>query len=197
MPSITDKTPLEAGCYFHIYNRGINKEKIFLCDEHYKLFMDRYNFLLEPYLETYAYCLLPNHFHFLIKLNDTILPGGEHIVSTHLNILFSQHARMINKESKRYGNLFCKSFKRIKIKSDFYLQNLVPYIHRNPLKHGLTIDYQSYPYGSYKEIVENTSNTICMSNLISLFGSMEEFIHHHEEKNPFAILGKLRIETHN
>lgn len=194
MPSITDKTPLESGCFFHIYNRGINKEKIFISDLHYKLFITRYNYLLGPLVDTYAYCLLPNHFHFLLKLNESRLPRFEKIVSTHLNILFSRHAMMINEETNRYGSLFCKSFKRIIIKNNFYLKNLIAYIHRNPVKHGLTNDYQSYRYGSYKEIVNKKSQIINANEVISLFGSLYDFIDHHEDNSPYQILGRLKIE---
>lgn len=195
MPSITDTTPLEAGCYFHIYNRGINREKIFYTEEHYLSFMRKYSCLLGPYVETYAYCLMSNHFHFLIRIKDAIHPDYEKFVSIQLNILFSQHALMINKKMNRYGSLFCKSFKRIKIKNDFYLKNLIAYIHRNPLKHKLTSDYQGYRFGSYDEIINNNSKIIQVYDVISLFGSFNEFISHHEENNPFAILGKLKIEN--
>jgi hypothetical protein len=102
---------------------------------------------------------------------------------------------MINEETNRYGSLFCKSFKRINVKSNFYLRNLIAYIHRNPVKHGLTKDYKSYRYGSYNEIVNRKSQIINAKEVISLFGSLYDFIDHHEDNSPYQILGKLKIEN--
>jgi len=194
MPCITDKTPLECGCYFHIYNRGINREKIFYEEAHYIRFMRQYKKLLRDHVETYAYCLLPNHFHFLIRIRDSNIPGFEHEVSTRLNILFSQHALSINRERNRYGSLFCKSFKRIKIKSEFYLQNLTVYIHRNPLNHKISNDFVKYRYNSFQEIIRRKSGLVNVEEVIGFFGSSEEFILKHIEEDSHVFLGKLKIE---
>lgn len=194
MPSITDKTPLESGCYFHIYNRGINREKLFYRHAHYLIFLRRYQQLLEEHVETYAYCLLPNHFHFLIRVNDSNMPGNEKMVSNKLNILFSKHALMINNQYNRYGSLFCKSFKRIKIKNDFYLRNLTTYIHHNPIKHKVSTDFATYQYSSYQGIINKDTKLINIAGLYTIFNSPEDFIKRHTEDNPFAILGKLKIE---
>ena len=194
MPCITDKTPLECGCYFHIYNRGINREKLFYKEAHYIRFMRQYRELLNDHVETYAFCLLPNHFHFLIRIRESAIAGFEYEVSTRLNILFSQHALMINKGYDRYGSLFCKSFKRIKIKSDFYLQNLIVYIHRNPLKHRVSNDFVKYPYSSYQEIIRNRSGLISIDGVRAIFGSIEEFVEQHREEDAHLFLGKLRID---
>ena len=195
MNAIIDKTPLEAGCFFHVYNRGINREKLFYKDIHYQKFMKRYEALMNGYLDTYSYCLLPNHYHFLIRLHDSNDPHYERIISNHLNILFSQHALMINREMKRYGSLFCKSFKRIKVKSDYYLKNLVVYIHENPIKHKIISDYKSYPYSSYQEIIRNKPKVTCVHNTVSLFDGIAGLIDYHENKDPVRIfLGKLTIE---
>lgn len=199
MACITDKTPIESGCYFHIYNRGINRERIFYTEKHYLLFISRYNMLLGDHVETYSYCLLPNHFHFMIRIKEAKFPGYEEFISTQLNILFSQHALMINKERGRYGSLFCKSFKRIKINSDFYLKNLIVYIHKNPSKHRFSGNYRSYRYSSYGEIIRRQKKIVRYNDVLSLYGGLAAFIEHHEEEDPLnQFLGKLVIEkSHN
>ena len=61
---------MEPGCYYHIYNHANGNEDIFLEAENYRWFLHQYNIYVSPVAETCAYCLLPNHFHFLIKLKD-------------------------------------------------------------------------------------------------------------------------------
>jgi len=59
---------LESGSYYHIYNRGNNKESIFLDEDNYLYFLTKWKKYLHPFVDTLAYCLMPNHFHFLIKV---------------------------------------------------------------------------------------------------------------------------------
>lgn len=195
MTCISITTPLESGFFFHIYNRGINGEKIFYTPDHFYQFLFRYRTLLSNYVETYSYCLIPNHFHFLIRIKDSNTPGYETLVSNQLNILFSQHALMINRQTGRYGSLFCKSFRRLKISSGFYLQNLVVYIHKNPKKHGIIKDYKAYPYSSFQGIILKQNKIVRYNNTLSLFSGMEEFYEHHNDEDPLSqFLGKLIIE---
>jgi putative transposase len=65
----------EEGCIYHIYNRTNNNEKLFLSDDNRVFFLKRYKELLSPFTDTYCWCLLPNHFHLLIKVKseDTII----------------------------------------------------------------------------------------------------------------------------
>jgi len=65
-------TPFYSNQFYHIYNRGNNGEKIFYTSENYLFFLKRYDHYLSDYADTYAYCLLPNHFHFLIKVIDKV-----------------------------------------------------------------------------------------------------------------------------
>ena len=59
--------PLRFGCYYHIYNRGNNRENLFIERRNYPYFLKLYAKHIQPVAETYAYCLLPNHFHFAIR----------------------------------------------------------------------------------------------------------------------------------
>jgi REP element-mobilizing transposase RayT len=68
--------PLEKGCYYHIYNRGNNGDNIFYTPENYSYFLKRFDYYLSDYLEVYAYCLLPNHFHFLVRVKDEFDSSG-------------------------------------------------------------------------------------------------------------------------
>ena len=66
--------PLEYGEIYHIYNRDNNGEIIFIEERNYAYFMQLYEKYISPFADTFAYCLMPNHFHFLIRIK-TDLPG--------------------------------------------------------------------------------------------------------------------------
>ena len=59
---------MDQGSFYHIYNRGNNKEKIFFEEKNYRHFLKLFDKYLSPYVDVYAYCLMPNHFHFLIRV---------------------------------------------------------------------------------------------------------------------------------
>ena len=63
-------TPIEADCFYHIYNRGINGENIFKSDRNYFFFLNKVSQFLIPVCDIYAYCLMSNHFHFLVKIKS-------------------------------------------------------------------------------------------------------------------------------
>ncbi|MCQ9637463.1 transposase [Chryseobacterium sp. WG23] len=65
-------TPIEADCFYHIYNRGINGENIFKSDRNYSFFLNKVVEFLIPTCDVYAYCLMPNHFHLLVKIKSDL-----------------------------------------------------------------------------------------------------------------------------
>ncbi len=60
--------PLQPGHYYHLYNRGNNREDLFRAERNYRYFLELYAYHIEPVAETFAYCLLRNHFHLLVKI---------------------------------------------------------------------------------------------------------------------------------
>ena len=63
---------LQLGKFYHIYNRGINGEKLFHCEENYQHFLKLYSTYIDPIADTYAWVLMPNHFHFLVRIKENI-----------------------------------------------------------------------------------------------------------------------------
>ena len=61
---------LFEGQFYHIYNRGNNKENIFFNENNYNYFLKKYDFYFLDYLDIYCYCLLPNHFHLLVRVKE-------------------------------------------------------------------------------------------------------------------------------
>jgi REP element-mobilizing transposase RayT len=118
--------PLQPGKYYHIYNRGNNRENLFHEERNYAYFLRLYAFHIEPIAETFAYCLLKNHFHLLIKVKD--LPEIQsRDFSQPFSNLFNAYTKSINKAYQRSGSLFQRPFGRILVTSDAYFKQLITY----------------------------------------------------------------------
>jgi REP element-mobilizing transposase RayT len=155
---------LESDCFYHIYNRGINGNKIFEEEENYMFFMNQFLKYLNRVYDVYAYCLMPNHFHFLviIKSHNELLNFGneqqkvpknfglhsvQNLTSKQISKLMSSYTQSYNKVYNRHGPLFESPFKRKKIDSEQYLKNVIIYIHQNPIE--IKRDFKTYKFSSY------------------------------------------------
>ncbi len=195
---------LKEGYYYHIYNRGAGKAQIFWDHHDYVRFIEKYWFYLQFTLETFAYCLLRNHFHFLIRvrtieeqkdyyqlLTSTHTAGSffgdkypetkPYHPSTQLRHHFNSHTRYINKKMKRSGTLVEGTFKRKQIQDDYHLRHMVCYIHRNPIHHKIIRNYSKYPYSSYNCYLSNDSPHLNCKQVLENFGGMSNFIEAHKE----------------
>jgi len=175
--------PLYKDCYFHVYNRAVGNDKLFFKVENYQYFLSRVKFYLANFIDVYAFCLLPNHFHFLIRINEE----DPNLVSKQFRRLFVSYAMAVNTQEKRKGNLFIKNFKRRWITDERYLLSVIRYIHLNPVHHKLTKDYRNYKYSSYKSLLSNKPTIIKRKDVLDWFGNRERFEEFHEE-------GKEKIE---
>ena len=99
--------------YYHVYNRGNNKQKIFFSDANYIFFTQKIRAQLLPVSKIISYCLMPNHFHFIIMATDKSIEerasfGGKPMqeFSYRLGILLSSYSQAINKQNKTTGSLF-------------------------------------------------------------------------------------------
>jgi len=183
---MSQTVPLIEGQYYHIYNRGNNGENIFLEARNYEYFFKLYIRYIYPIAETYAYCLMRNHFHLLVKIApkpDLLglkdLEGLNY--SQAFSNLFNAYTKTINKTYNRHGSLFEKNFKRILIDSDSYLIQVVAYIHRNPQKHGFTDNFRNYPYSSYHSIQEQKQTRIASQQVLYWFDTLLNFENYHQQ----------------
>ncbi|MDQ1162639.1 putative transposase [Chryseobacterium sp. SORGH_AS 447] len=177
---------LEAGHFYHIFNRGVNSRLVFLNDENCRFFLRKAGLYLIPYFDIYAYCLMPNHFHFLLQVKsemDGILPfkkSGLHseecFFSKQMARLISSYTQAFNKVYQRSGPIFESPFKRIRIDSEEYLRNIIIYIHQNPE------NFQNYKFSSYLAVISDTRTNIRRNELIELFGDRENFVECHKRE---------------
>jgi hypothetical protein len=186
MPS--DITPITYGTFFHIYNRGNNGENIFLQERNYAYFLELWWKHTFQIFETWAYCLLRNHFHIVgfVKNKEDIIPdlSGLRPLHKYFSNFFNAYARGVNLATQRTGALFERPFKRIPVDKEDYLLRLVVYIHQNPQKHRFEEDFRNWNYSSYHEHIADIPTRLQRDKMMELFGSREDFIRIHQEIQP-------------
>ncbi len=185
---------LESGKFYHIYNQGNAKENLFREPENYRFFLQKFEKYISPVAETMAYCLLPNHFHFLLKIKDVAIPESKtgtspsDYINQQFSNFFNSYSKAFNKKYDRVGKLFALPFKRILVKNDQYLSSLIVYIHRNPIHHCFTDHFNEWPYSSYHAYISNEASWLNLDYMIYWFGSRDQFVKTHiDALNDFRI----------
>lgn len=172
---------LQPGIYYHIYNRGNNGETIFKETRNYQYFLKLYGKYIAPITDTYAYCLLGNHFHFLIRVKEY---GSfkEPYSSIHqpFATFFGTYTKAINKAYARTGSLFEGRFKRKQVSDDRYFSHLVAYIHRNPQRHGFVDDFRNWPYSSFQTLCSKKSTFLARDETLAWFDGDANFLDFHQ-----------------
>lgn len=194
---------VEKGKTYHIYNRGIIGENIFIEPRNYAYFLNRWQETIVPVTDTYAYCLLKNHFHFLvsIKSEDVFAVEDDNKQTKKLDPshqfsnFFNSYAQSINKAYKRTGSLFEHPYRRIKVENEAYFTRLITYIHLNPQLHGFVDNYQDYPYSSYHSHLSSRPTKLNRRQVINWFGNEHKFIDFHSSYKNFKDLGSLAYEV--
>jgi hypothetical protein len=180
--------PLQPNRYYHIYNRGNNGENIFIEERNYAHFLNLYDKHISPVADTFAYRLLRNHFHLLVRIKDpsgrAIDPSGlsdpTGLVSRHFSNFFNAYAKAINRAYQRTGSLFETPFRRIEVTSERYFVRLTHYIHWNPQKHGFVDDFRDYRYSSYHALLSDRPTHLRRDEVLDWFHGRVEFTALHD-----------------
>lgn len=198
----------QENIFFQVLCKSIDERKLFRSDDNKSFFLQRYNDFLAPFVNTYAYNLLPNHAHFLIKPNsaesinkflidcdpdlltqthrkymasDQITTYHE-LIEQQFNRFFISYAMNYNKEQKQHGHLFLRPFRRKPITNDFHLTELMIYIHANSLKHKIVNDFAHYKWSSYPALLSESQTHLCRNEVLDWFGGKENFIKTHQQQ---------------
>jgi REP element-mobilizing transposase RayT len=186
--------PLEYGKYYHIYNRGNNRQNVFLEDRNYHYFLKLYAEHIEPMADTYAYCLLYNHFHFLVRIKwleeidtETLrisaeAPSKLSSPSQQFGNFFNAYTKGMNHTYQRTGSMFENPFGRAEVTSEEYFVHLITYIHQNPQKHGLVRDFRTWPYSSYHALLSTKPTRVKRDLVLSWFGGPAGVVATHQQK---------------
>jgi putative transposase len=142
--------------FYHIFNSGNNKQKIFFHEKNYQFFLRKIAECLCPNCQIIAYCLMPNHFHLLIYVEDVKnLPSGKmQILERKIGTLQSSYTRAINIQEKRTGSLFQAKCKALQISTQ-HATACFQCIHQNPLKAGLCRSLGAWSYSSFNEYYDS------------------------------------------
>jgi putative transposase len=152
--------------WYHVYNRGVNKEPIFLFDENYGEFIGLLNLITDRFkIEIHAFCLMANHFHLLVRTPDAN-------ISKAIGYLSARYATSFNKTHNRIGPLFQGRFKSKLILCENYLHTACRYIHQNPVQSGYVKNPENYEWSSYSDYLNHTK-TFKWLNTSKIFNSFE------------------------
>ncbi|MFZ1756348.1 MAG: transposase [Caldilineaceae bacterium] len=149
------KLKFEPGNYYHIYNRGAGKRSIFYRHEDYMNFLQRFKEnTAKTNASIIAYCLMPNHFHFLLRQNDEMSVG---LAVQRICLGYAKH---LNIKYEEQGALFAGRFQAILVSTDEYLRHLCRYIHANPVIAGIALTPDLWPYSNYLEWIGQRQGTL-------------------------------------
>ena len=185
---------------YHIYNYAVEEENLFRTDEQYIFFLKRYATYIHPVAKTYAYCLMPNHFHFLIKIRtrdeisknlqrsekeDTLASS----VMQQFALLFNTYTKVYNRHYDRKGALFHSNTKSVAVQDKLQLPGLVHYIHQNPIHHQYCQTLNEWYWSSYHTYLNTKKTLLEKEETLEWFGGKESFnlAHRRSEALPTAL----------
>ena len=200
---MTNPTDLGQGQIYHIQARGLAGGEIFLEDRTYAHFLGLYAKSVGPVADTYAYCLLPDHVHFLARIRTAAEAAAVYenprapkdLQPSHLvSILFDAYTKAINKTYGRTGALFQQPFERVEVRSDVHLVHLIAYIHQNPEKHGLVEDFRTWPHSSYHALLSEEPTQLQRREVLAWFDGPGHFQQFHEYPVIEALIEELVLD---
>jgi putative transposase len=193
--------------HYHLVFKSIDGVLLFRDDADYTIFLERFYQFTDMVFDNWAYCLLNNHAHFIIKAkpldilikkiretdvakqtvamkklltsNDDVAIFDE-VIERQVNSFMVSFANYTKNKHQHHGGLFQKPFKRIAIDTDAYLQQAIIYVHANAVKHQVCMDYTKYRYSSYTCFTESCRNYYVTQEVVDFFGGMVKFIELHE-----------------
>lgn len=202
--------PLVNGEYYHVYNRGNDKKNIYSQSRDYarfqktfyyykfsgpKIKFSRFNksnlfkpFLNEKLIEVLCYCLMPNHFHFLVKQLK------ENGISLFLSQLSNSYTKYFNTKYNRIGSLLQGTFKAVKIESEEHLIHISRYIHLNPVVSCIVKKPENYAWSSYCEYIKQTPIFCSTDEIMNFFKLPEKYQQFTEDQIDYA--SKLELIKH-
>lgn len=176
---------LKPNKYYHLYNRSNNHELLFRNRDNYLYFLNKYRKYISPFVDTLAYCLMLDHFHFsvFITSENTIL------IKKNIGLLLSSYTKAINKSCSRVGSLFQQHTKTKLIEDENNLLTVIGYIHQNPLRKNLVSSIEEWEFSSYRDYVGLREGTLIdqtfVKNRINSVEAFKLFSSSKVEKNKF------------
>ncbi|GGI27083.1 hypothetical protein [Pedobacter mendelii] len=180
--------------FYHIFNHAVGNENLFNSHENYIFFLSRFEHYIYPIAKTFSYCLMRNHFHFLIQVRDEniireLANNNDEDFDFHkfimqrLSNFLNSYAKAFNKQNNRKSALFLDFTKRAQIQDETYFLRLINYIHQNPVHHQFCKTAAEWYYSSYNSIISlNKFSKLERDAVFDWFGGIEEFVNFHQKE---------------
>lgn len=189
------------GALYHIYNRGNNKQKIFFNRGNYLYFLQKVNKYIASSSDILAWCLMPNHFHFLIHANNKTCalikeqPVKVNALTEGIRLLLSSYTKGIQKQELYTGNLFQQKTKSkcVDDGDERYGEMSFHYIHQNPLRAKLVSKMEVWEFSSFLDYAGLRNGQLCKKDLaITLFDmANRDFMKLSYQMIPVELEGKI------
>ena len=173
------QTRFYPGGFYHLYNRGNNRQPIFEERENYLFLLERVRKYLLPVMDLVAYCLMPTHYHLLVRVKETseVSETSEVLeVSRAMMRLSVSYTKAMNRRYARTGSLFQGSFWARCVKDDDHLVQVSCYLHLNPVLAGHVDQPEAWEFSSYREYIGARRGTLpTCGPVLSLFSSPQAY----------------------
>ncbi|MEO8086271.1 MAG: hypothetical protein ABI763_05605 [Bacteroidota bacterium] len=200
---------LEADRVYHVYNSAVGSDKLFKESKNYHYFLRKYFDRITPFSETLAFCLLPDQFHFILRIKNNRaltsmwgpkiqklkkiwnkIPDKEtanyllinHLVIHEFASLFNGYVQAFNKMYQRNGTLLRESFRRDLIESDVELINKICELHNYPVLHGCVKRRADWKHSSYNNILSLQNPLATTTDVLKQFGGKKNFLFLHDSR---------------
>ncbi len=189
--------PLEIDRTYHIFNRANGQERLFRAPENYRFFLQKFTQYAVPLAEVYAYCLMPSHFQFLLKIKsepdvkrvfwkhqkeakhpekpEVTIEELQTFISRQFSNCLNSYVKAFNKMYHRRGSLLMRYSKRKEIEEESHLLKLFPNIHLHPVEAGLVETPEEWRFSSYRALISNGKTLLGRKQVLEWFGDVETF----------------------
>lgn len=206
---INYRAKLQPNKVYHIFNHAVGNEHLFRNEKNYYFFLEKYFEYISPIAYTYAYCLMPNHFHFLLKIKpESLLKKSgifemskslknnlsdiSNILSKQFKNLFRSYTGSYDKIYERRGTLLEPRFKRLLVDSKEYFINAMNYIHQNPIHHSFVDNIEDWKFSSFTNFYSDNDSKLQLETVYKLFENKTDFIKNNDLQN--AVKYSLELE---
>ena len=189
--------PLIPNKTYHVFSRAIGNERLFREPTNYQFFLSRFHKHVSPVADNLSYCLLPNHFHSMLRIKNELFIK-EHFyevkkkklftpelasdfIMERISNLMNSYTKAYNKMYKRRGSLFIDYCRRVEINNDAQFGATIFYIHKNPVHHGYCDAIEKWHWSSYHEFASGKPSSLCRQEVLEWFGGVKGFMAYHQQ----------------
>ncbi|MDR6406471.1 MULTISPECIES: transposase [Chryseobacterium] len=177
---------------YHVFSHVNGKELIFREETNYQFFLKQLDKYIIQIADIYAYCLLPNHFHLLLRFKNIegINVEDEHqFLMKNFGNFLNSYAKAFNKKYNRKGALFLNAVKRKKISDEKYLLKVLHCIHNNPINHGFVNKVDQWKHSSYNSYLNlEKESKLNRMEIMQYFDSLDVFKNYHQSNVEYDFL---------